>query len=337
MQLISNFVSQQGDLSFSNLMEILAIEHDSKTSLQLAKDYFFRSTSFDIQKKGMEFLYMNGHCLELRKMIARNRNSGNSSNQKWAKVYQIVFDRKAGNFPPQTIIKQLDAIETDEPELISIIEITKVSCYVDMHMFSALADFLDQYHKWFNQVRDQAFLSYLNIRIELLLMYYYLSKNLVILARRSANRLLKEESISPYLKISAHTHLGFSYLFESYAETMTHMQQAMQIACDNHYDEVIDVFKNRNIPFVAAHFNQADHITSNDKSEQAHLEIARGNNERAIEILNELPLDTPFQLYYMGKAKQDKELLCRASNQFIEQSSDYFFCRLPLSELGRMV
>src|SRR5699024_2344480 len=160
-----------------------------------------------------------------------------SSNQKWAKVYQIVFDRKAGNFPPQTIIKQLDAIETDEPELISIIEITKVSCYVDMHMFSALADFLDQYHKWFNQVRDQAFLSYLNIRIELLLMYYYLSKNLVILARRSANRLLNEESISPYLKISAHTHLGFSYFFELYTENITHILQVIMITRDTYYTD----------------------------------------------------------------------------------------------------
>jgi hypothetical protein len=317
-------------------MEILTIEHDSKTALQLTKDYCLRSSSLDIQKKGMEFLYMNGYCPELTKMIEKNKKSDNPSNQTWGEVYQAVFDRKAGTVPPQVIIQKLDKIETDEPELISIIEISKVICYVEMHMFSALADFLDHYQQWFSQVKDPAFLSYLNIRLELLLMYYYLSKNLVILSRRSANRLLHEDHISPYIKVSAHTHLGFSYMFDSYAQTMTHMQKAMQIAYDNNYDRVIDVFKNRNIPFIAAHFNQADNITSNDKSEQAHLEIAKGNHERAIEILNELPLDTPFQLYYMGKAKQDKKLLCHASNQFIEQRSDYFFSRLPLSELAKM-
>lgn len=316
------------------LMEILSIEHDICTAAQLMKDYCLRTSSLDIQKKGMEFLYMNGYGQELMKLIEKNRMSHHPSNREWAEVYQIIVDRKLDKHPPQKIIERFNQIKTSDPELIAIIEISKVSSYVDMHRFAELGDFLDKYEQWFIQIEDQAFLSYLQIRLDLILMYHYLSRNLVILSRRCANRLLNRKNISPYIRLSAHTHLGFSYLFDSYAASMTHMQKALQIAKEHDYKRAINVFKNRNIPFIAAHFKQVDNMTTNDKSEQAHIEIAKGNNKRAIEILSEIPLDTPFKLYYMGKAKQDEDLLHEAAIQFIEKRSDHFFSRLPLNELA---
>lgn len=333
---MSSLVSKQSELSFAALVEILSIEHDSKTVTELVKGYCLRSSSLDIQKKGMEFLYMNGYVTELRILIEKNSKSDHLSNRNWAAVYQTMLDRKMEVYPPHEIISRLERIETNEPELKCLIKIGKVSCYVDMRMFEELGNFLDVYEQWFEQVEDQAILSYLKIRHELIMMFYYFTRNLPILARRYALSLLHNAATCPYIKLVAHTQLGFSYLFESYFEAMNHMQQALKVAMENNYSNATYVLKNQNIPFIAAHFGQVENMKTENKSEQAHIELARGNNRKAIEILSDLPLNSPFELYYMGRAKQDRKLLIESAHHFIEKRSDYFFCRLPLNELNKL-
>lgn len=336
MQLIGRLTSRESELTFMELMEILSVEHDLCTASDIIKSYCLRTHSLDIQKKGMEFLYINGYHKELKQLIEKNSTSPHQSIRKWAEVYQIICDRKLEKDPPHIIIRRLDQVRTNDPNLIAVIEVSKVSSFIDMHRFAELGDFLDKYERWFNEIEDSAFLAFLQVRLDLILMYYYLSRNLVILSRRCADRLLSRNNISPFIKLSVHSHLGFSYLFDSYLESMTHMQKALQIAKEHEFTRIIHIFKNKNIPFIAAHFKQVDNMTTTDKSEQAHIEMARGKNERAIEILSEMPLDTPFKLYYMGRAKQDKELLALSASQFIEKRSDYFFSRLPLNELASM-
>jgi hypothetical protein len=117
---------------------------------------------------------------------------------------------------------------------------------------------------------------------------------------------------------------------------MQNLQQALQIAKKHDLTNVIRLVEQNTIPFLSAHYNKPEGITTVDQSEQAHLEIAKGNNEKAIKILRELPHDSPFVMYYLGKAKQDKDLLLQSYSYFIEKRSDYFFSRLPLNILKNM-
>lgn len=168
-----------------------------------------------------------------------------------------------------------------------------------------------------------------------MLLTYYLLRNEVIMARKYAYRALNQ-TCSEGLKVDIHNSLGLSYTFDTYFQGMHHLKEALKIAKKHNLTNKIYALENFNIPFLAANFNKVDQISTADKSELAHIEIVKGNYSNAVEMLNELSTDSPFALYYMGVAKQDKEILTRSYHSFIEERSDYFFSKLPLRALRRM-
>jgi len=335
MHLPTIFLSNKEELTLAELMEVLTQEHDNETVKEMIRKYCMQSTSLDIQKKGMEFLYIHGYYNELKQLINKNKESDHASNRLWAKVYQITIDRRFGSFTPHESLQQIKQIHTEEPELRCIVEFSRVTIYYDLNQFNKIGNFLDIQHELFGAVQDRLLLSYFKIRLNQILMTYYLMRNEIIMARKYGYRVLNQ-SFSVGSKVSTHVKLGLSYTFDTYFQGMHHLQQALQIAKDHNLLNIIRLIEQNSIPFLSAHFNKPEGITTTDKSEQAHLEIAKGNNEKAIEILSELPLDSPFTIYYLGKAKQDKDLLLQSYSYFIEKRSDYFFSRLPLNILRNM-
>lgn len=335
MHLPTIFLSKKEDLTLEELMEVLTQEHDHETVTEMVRKYSVQSSSLDIQKKSMEFLYMHGYYKELQQLINKNKATDKASNQLWAEVYQINVDRRFGSFTPHESLQQIKQISTDEPELRCIVEFTKVTIYFDLNQFGQIGNFLDIQHELFGAVQDRLLLSYFKIRLNQILLTYYLMRNEIIMARKYGYRVLNH-SFSVFSKVSTHVKLGLSYTFDTYFQGMHHLQQALQIAKEHNMQNSIDLIEQQNIPFLSAHFNRPEGITTTDKSEQAHLEIAKGNNEKAIEILSELPMDSPFTIYYLGKAKRDKDLLLQSYSYFIEKRSDYFFSRLPLNFLRNM-
>ncbi|GAB3789462.1 AimR family lysis-lysogeny pheromone receptor [Virgibacillus kimchii] len=335
MHLPTTILANKDELTLEELMEILLQEHDNETVTEMVKKYCMQSGSLDIQKKSMEFLYMHGYYKELQQLVNKNKESDHASNQLWAKVYQINIDRRFGSCTPNESLKQIRQVRTSEAELKCIVEFTRVTIYYDLNQFSKIGNFLDIQHELFGAVRDKLLLSYFKIRLNQILMTYYLMRNEIIMARKYGYRVLNH-SFSPRTKASTHVRLGLSYTFDTYFQAMHHIQQALQIAKKHNLHNAVRLIEGNTIPFLSAHFNKPDGITAKDQSEQAHLEIARGNNEKAIEILSELSLDSPFVLYYLGKAKRDKDLLLQSYSYFIEKRSDYFFSRLPLNILRNM-
>src|SRR5699024_10384020 len=167
------------------------------------------------------------------------------------------------------------------------------------------------------------------------LFIYYLVRNEVIIARKYAFRVLTQTN-NPETEISLHMALGLSYIFDTYFQAMYHYTEALKIAKKENLDKIVETIEQQNIPFISAHFNKVKGVTSTDKSEQAHIEIAKGNYAKAEAILSEIETNSPFRMYYVGMAKRDKTILLQSYNQFIEKRSDYFFSRLPLNALQKM-
>ncbi|WP_375051097.1 AimR family lysis-lysogeny pheromone receptor [Virgibacillus sp. JSM 102003] len=321
--------------ALEQVLQVLRQEHDEHTADRLARNFCLQTTSNEISKKGMEFLYMNGHYDDLQKLINKNKKSSCKSNRNWAAVYQVTIDRKFRMYLPSEIIRQLRDIRTDEPELQSLMEFIKINIYHSMNDFSQFGNSLEKQQYLFEKIEDRFLLSFFQIRLNQSLFIYYLIRNEVIMARKYAFRVLNDTT-SPNTKINIHTNLGFSYLYDTYFQGMYHMSEALKIAKKHDLQKSITVTEQKNIPFLSAHFKKTEGVTSTDKSEQAHIEIAKGNNAKAESILNEIPIDSPFKMYYLGMAKQDKYILLKSYNSFIENRSDYFFSRMPLQEIRKM-
>lgn len=331
----NTFIVNKDELTLEQLKELLSQKHNSKTVMELMRNFCLQSTSMDIQKKGMEFLYINGFHDELQLLIRKNRASNNTSNREWAEIYQILADRRLKLYSPHKLLQTINRISTSEPELLCLIEFVKVTAYYDLNQFNRIGNFLDIHQYLIEAIEDRLLVSYFNMRLNQILLSYYLIRNEIILARKYAYRILNQTE-NERTKANTHIKLGLSYTFDTYSQGMYHLSEALKIARENNLLNIIDIINNRNIPFLSAHFNKLENITTNDISEQAHIEIAKGNNARAIELLNELPMDSPFQLYYMGKVKQDKDLLLKSYKLFIGKRSDYFFSRLPLNAIRNM-
>ncbi|WP_373893952.1 AimR family lysis-lysogeny pheromone receptor [Virgibacillus sp. CBA3643] len=321
--------------SMNVIMDSFAHEYDAKARMELTRNFLMRTSSDNVRKKGMEFLYVNGFYEDLQILIQKNWGSENSSNRDWARVYQLTIDRKLTRYHPSEIVRKAENMKTDEPELKCLLEFVKVTAYYNMNQYNKVGNFLENYQYLFQQVDDRIMVSFFTIRLHHIFLTYYLLRNELIMARKYAYRILNQTS-NNLTKVDVHIKLGLSYTFDSYFQGMHHLAEALKLAREHQLTKHIRVIEHQNIPFLAAHFNQVDNIKTDDKSEQAHIEIAKGNYTGAITILNELPTDSAFKLYYMGRAKQDKKMLLQSYNYFIEKRSDFFFCRLPLKALMQM-
>ncbi|WP_174614911.1 AimR family lysis-lysogeny pheromone receptor [Virgibacillus ihumii] len=327
-----NSLSTKENLTMDQLDLILSQEYDAETASSLMRKLCLQSTSDDVSKKGMEFLYMHGFFDDLQRLIDKNKASPNESNRKWAAVYQITIDRKLRRYPPDVLLNYAESFKTDEPELKCIIEFIKITIYYGLNQFGKLGNFLEKQQDLFKQIDDRFLLSLFNQRLNQNLFGYYLVRNEVIIARKHAFRVLNQTT-NPKTKVNIHTTLGLSYIYDTYYQGMFHLSEALKIARKHHLESSRKIIEQHNIPFLSAHFKKVENILSPDKSEQAHIEIAKGNYTKAQDILSEIDINSPFKKYYLGLAKQDRNILLQSYNNFIEKRSDYFFSRLPLNAM----
>ncbi|GAB3045062.1 AimR family lysis-lysogeny pheromone receptor [Virgibacillus ainsalahensis] len=320
--------------ALDTVIETLSREHDNSTAREQMRKYCMQTSSENLMKKGMEFLHFYGYYKDLHILIQKNKESDKPSNKHWAEVYQMISQTQK-HYSPHLILRQAESFKTDEPELKFLIEYIKITSYFDLKQYNQLGNFLEEHQHHLNAIEDRLLASYFETRIYQILVSYYLLRNELIMSRKFAYRLLNLTQ-NDRTKINLHIKLGLSYTFESHFQGMNHLQKALEIAKKHNLTNQVKAIQHNNIPFLSAHFSEIENVTTEDKSEQAHLEIARGNHEKAISILDEIPIDSPFKLYYLGRARKDKSTLLESYNAFIEERSDYFFSRLPLNALKQM-
>ncbi|RYG71307.1 hypothetical protein EU245_14510 [Lentibacillus lipolyticus] len=325
-------IAKSDQLTLGQVLLVLRQEHDEKTVQQLTRKYCLQSSSEEIRKKGMEFLYMNGHYEDLQQLIEINKFSGSLSSRNWASVYQLALDRKQQTYSSDEIYRRANSLQTDEPELKALLEFIKIAIHYRRNAYGEFGNFVEKLYKLFDKINDRFLLSFFHIRLYQNLFVYYLVRNEVLIARKYAFRALNRVT-NPATKVNLHVNLGLSYVYETYDQGMYHLRKGLEIAQAEQMNQQAEAIEQQNIPFLSAHFGKVDGITSTDKSEQAHIEIAKGNYKQAEAILSDIDLNSPFRLYYLGMAKQSKNLLHQSYNYFIKKRSDYFFSRLPLNAL----
>ncbi|WP_085994064.1 AimR family lysis-lysogeny pheromone receptor [Oceanobacillus senegalensis] len=335
MRVSTNFISNIDELTMEQLQSMLRLEHDINTVRQLIRKYCIEANSSDLRKKGMEYLYMHGYFDDLEELINKNIQSSDPSMKQWAEVYQILLNIKHGRYAKCEAVEAVKSVETKEPELLCLLEFAMIYKEYSLCQYKELGNFISMYDQYMSEIDDFYLQESFKIRYIQLSLMYTLMRNEIIVARRLAYKLLNQV-MNPYILLDTHIKLGLSYTFDSYFKAIYHMHEALKIAKEYDFPSEMNVIEKQYIPFLSAHFGKADQITTTDKTEQAHLELAKGNKEDAIEILTDVAEHTPFSKYYLGKALKDKSLLIQSYKQFVHKRNDYFFSRLPLNELRRI-
>ncbi|WP_217586425.1 AimR family lysis-lysogeny pheromone receptor [Lentibacillus saliphilus] len=323
-------------LTLEMVMFLLTTQHSKGKANELLRQYCLQSPIADVQKKGMEFLYMNGYTDDLQKLIHKNKTSNDRSKQEWSEVYQFMLDRdQQHTYPLKTVMHRLNAIRTSEPELQCLLKFAHISISMDSGDYECVGHLLQQQHELVEKISDRMLMNFFKTRLYTSLFMYYWRRNELIIARKFAFRALNQ-STNSRTKIALHVNLGLTYLFDTYEQGMYHMREALKLARTYKHYDLEAIINEQNIPFLAAEFGISDQIQTQDKSEQAHLAMANGHYDKAERILSSVPINTPFRLYYLGVVTQNRQLLLQSYSHFIEKNSDYFFSRLPLRAMQKI-
>ncbi|MFS0750316.1 AimR family lysis-lysogeny pheromone receptor [Oceanobacillus sp. 1P07AA] len=311
-------------------------EYDLVVARDLMKAICLNSPSTEIQKTGMEYLYMNGYFRELDQLIEKNRESINPSNRLWGNIYRLMLDLFNQRTSPDNTLHYLDYFiaryTIKEPEITLLIKLIRETCFYYKQEYRRLGDLIATYETHLEKVEERILVNFFKVRIYRFHIVFHMARNELIMARKYAYKALNIND-SILLEATIHSHLGLSYTFDAYEKGMYHLKKAQQISQKHNISLYEHRIENNFIPFLSGKFKEVDKVQSLDKAEQAHLEVARGDYDKALELLETVNIETPLQRYYLGLAKQDKDILIQSYNEFILDNNDFFYSRLPLEAL----
>lgn len=314
--------------------KILSRQYDRAQVLEYMTHFCLTSQSEENQRKGLEFLYIIGAYKDCGKLIKINEASSNPLNQQWGEIYRIVLGRKTHYNDPNEILMELARIKPLSKEIYVIMLFLKLYAHVDLNQYGKMGNDVEAITEEMSQIRDSFLFLCYEERLDEAFFVYHFSKNELLLGRKYAFKVLNK-TFNERKKAFVHNLLAISYALDSYQQAMYHVNESLRIAEEVGDTRYLESIKNHNIPFVSALNGVYEGITTNDRSEQAHLAIAKGDIQTAINILEPIEDRSPFQNYYLGKAKKDKELLTKSHQAFIRQGH-YLFARIPLSELKKL-
>lgn len=291
----------------------------------------------------MEYLYINGLYEELRQLLEKVRQTDQSFSRKVAKIYQIMYERKTLGKKqlkpdaPVQYLKKLHRMKMQEEDyfLRILSDLVHIYCYFDMYQYGMIGTFNQTIKQHLSQIKDPLLYRLLDLRLQEALFIYHWKRNELILSRKYGYQLLQSIN-NPRKKIDIHNILAQGYIYESYDQAIHHIHTAFKIAKDIDNERAVYGLKNYTLAFISAYHGKIAGIETEDKAEQAHIALADNRNEECIEILKGFSSLTPFQQYYLGLAKKDKELLRASYQRFIDERDDYFYARLPLEALNRL-
>ncbi|MYL54572.1 hypothetical protein GLW08_14650 [Pontibacillus yanchengensis] len=313
----------------------LKATYSNQEAIHNMKEYILHSTTPCELRYGLEYLYLNGFFHELPQLIDINLASSYAVNQQWGWVYQLLLERYRDQTDPNVFLAKVATIHPLEDHMAFLKTLMHIYGNNALHRYNVFGLYLDDIQEYLRNMDNNFLKDLFQFRVDEVLFHYHWKRNELVISRKYAFRLINHFH-NDYKVGLIHNVLAYTYIFESYEQAMYHAQQALYLSQNCPFKDLEYLVTQNTIPFVSSIHEKAEGITSEDKGEIAHLAIARGDVEEAIQYLRSFSNLSPFKEYYLGKAEQNMDLLQRSYNRFIQEQSDYFFARLPLNEMQKI-
>ncbi|QHE53778.1 AimR family lysis-lysogeny pheromone receptor [Pontibacillus sp. HMF3514] len=327
---------RKSNMSLYAIKKILVKMYDEKTAMTLLKDYCMESTTPEARHHGLELMLMNGYYQEFKTLLNINKQSHFEEDRVWAKLYELHYKSLQHKISHSDVLVELKKIPILTEEQRCLHTILKIYSNYEMRRYSVWAYLNEKLSEDLSQMQPSLLLEFYQLRSKEILFRYHWRKNELIIARKYGFTIINHKQISPARMSRVHIILALSYLFDGYDQSMYHLNEALKLAKKFELPAIEKLVKHHNLPFVSAYHGLTEGVETESLAEQAHLAVARGDREKAIEILSTFESLTPFQKYYLGLAKMDKQLLVQSYNSFVSEESHYFYARLPLQALNHM-
>lgn len=295
----------------------------------------------------LEYAHAMGEFDLLEYLINKAKDSTSNENKEWADAYELLYKRGTEGLHGSDLLKVVEekkkVFKTNEMKIL----LEMLFCYAaydlgDYRLLQSYACLVkerieEEIGNDFEFVK-KSFITKINEAIYTV----YLSLGKVNLTRECCEKMFYELQEGDMFHISQASMLftlGESYIFENYEKSKFYLVQSIQLL-QKYFGKDMRAKRERieaTLDFLKIYWHkELDILTPKDLSEQAHLEIKKGNNERAVQILDAIYREkgflSDFQLFYLGLAKKDRGLMEQALVKFA--SNNIFYAQLPKKYLG---
>ncbi|KAA0750159.1 hypothetical protein DN401_25785 [Bacillus sp. BF2-3] len=291
----------------------------------------------------------HGELELLKRLVDQEMTSANKENREWASLYELIYKRYKGHIKGEKLLLELNKrkkylkLKSKELEILSE-EIEMLSAY-DQGNFKLMVNKSDFLMEKLNDIKDPYLRESFFYKIKECAIHGHLTAYELEKLREICEEVIQSIPINnrfPVVEATVYGVLGESFMLcdESFDKSLFYLKKALSILekeSSNQMEMRRTMIANT-IEFLKIHHKvDLENIKPLHAAEQAYLEIQKGNNEHAIEILMKLKEEngelSAFQIYYLGLAKNDKELLLKSLDMF-ERLGNIFYAQLPKKSLG---
>ncbi|MGX5475889.1 AimR family lysis-lysogeny pheromone receptor [Bacillus toyonensis] len=348
---VSKFFKEKDGIRFDKYGELLKIAYPNDVELRrhLCVKYFTNTKRHLNKKIAMNYLMAHGELELLKRLVDQEMTSKNKENREWASLYELIYKRYKGSMKGEKLLLELNKrkkclkLKSKELEILSE-EIEMLSAY-DQGNFKLMVNKSDFLMEKLNDVKDSYLKESFFYKIKECAIHGHLTACELEKLREICEEVIQSTPIDnrfPVVEATVYGVLGESFMLcdESFDKSIFYLKKALSILekeSSNQMEMRRTMIANT-IEFLKIHHKvDLENIKPLHDAEQAYLEIQKGNNEHAIEILMKLKEEngelSAFQVYYLGLAKNDKELLLKSLDMF-ERLGNIFYAQLPKKSLG---
>lgn len=354
---LSDILNGHTEISFIYLVKIIMRLYEQPAP-EIKNGMIFDYLSYakpENKREALEYAAFRREFDSLKELIADELTSPTELNREWASVYQVIYEHcrdKQGNEPkydPYTFYDDLDSkkSEVSSKEMKIFIEILLCQTLYQMKEYKLLFKRIVRVEKKALKISNKFIRNSYLVRIKEGMCVTYLMQNEIENARKQSIELFKICDKNPNFaiqKANAFYNLGESYIFEDYRRSKKYLECALLMLNDVKFKDNEDIKRkiqrvNNTLIFLKIHHYRdiQDVYSGLDKDGHVYLELRKGNKEKAemylLEIEKENGSLNEFQTCYMGLARNDKYLLEKSHNMFLEKKS-LFYANLPKLYLG---
>jgi tetratricopeptide (TPR) repeat protein len=291
----------------------------------------------------MEFASFNGLNDRLLELIEENSRSDKLSNQEWARIYKLFYQRNMLNIKGDSIVKAVQYQNSDHPEMFVAYRLLHAyGCY-DQTEFGVLCSVFKILIEEIDKLKDSHLEPFYRIRLRQLLTNIYFRQNDLDKARDQAQIIINQCPTYLFVASAYHT-LGLSYLYEDYEKGISALEESLNLYV-THQNKGRAVQVKKSIIFYSNYWGIDKNymIFSNqnrDTQERAHFEIRQDNKDKARDILKSIDFESlslqekGFYYFYKGLAIDSIDNLYKSIEAF-KKIEDKFAANMARLELYR--
>ncbi len=343
---VSDVLNGKIQMRFYYLSKTLINLYDDREVRRSKVKRYINMTKPRSLREAMEYLSSRGEFSLLKSVVESEKDSSNKENREWAGVYELILKRYTEKINPKEFYAMIESknrrAKTIEMQILT--ELLLCQALYQNKNYRSLFDRLSEVEKDINDIKNKFIKNSFMIRYKEALGVISLQRGYAVETRNVCNDVINAyrndiSFVIPY--ITAIGKLGESYFFDDYEKAKVFLEKGISLL--DGFSEV-GLVKKKEMFQYTLNFLKMFHWKDTEGLEKllgdtgmAYFRCRQGRYEEAEQLLIQIERKngklTSFETFYLGIARNDRELLKKSLEMF-EESGNIFYSKLPKLYLG---